>query len=190
MTCASIKVVRGAYLQCTGDAGHADNHRFAVEWTTTEEYVAPPPPPTIEEQLERLRSKYPDAVMQPKKGGWFTVKYTIPLPKEKYNRDSTWVAFDVPPGFPASHPENFLTDPNLRLSWGGFLPRADYGVHPFTDLFGEPKRKWETFEASHDLNVQIVFGRVQMWNPNHDTLFTYAMVIKHAILGAVCRRES
>lgn len=183
MNCDSIKVVDGDYLHCGGEAGHDGNHYFAVEWTTAEQYVPPPPPPTIEEQLERLRTKFPDIVMVPVGHGGYTVKFTLPLPKGKYNMDSVWVAFDVPPGFPAAHPKNFYTNPNLRYSYGGFLNRTDHGVHPLHDLFGVPKRKWETFENYCDVNVQIVFGNVQAWNPNYCTLFTYAMVIKHAMEG-------
>jgi Prokaryotic E2 family E len=183
MTCASIKVVNGAYLHCAGDDGHEDNHRFAVEWTTSEQYVPPPPRPTVEEQIERLRSKYPDLQVLPsevKEYGGFTVRYSIDLPKGKFNTDRTWVAFDVPPGFPAARPENFCTDPELRLSYGGFIRNTSHGVHP---RLGEAKRKWKGVEYSWDVNVQVVHGRVQMWSPNHDTLFTYAMVIKHALEG-------
>ena len=181
IVCASIRKVDGNWYHCNGGAGHDGDHHFEIQWTTAEEYVPPPPPPTLEEQIARLRTRFPDAQLLPHKHGWYTVKFTLPLPKGKYNRESTWVAFDVPPGFPASHPENFLTDPDLRFSYGGWLPRTSEGIHPMHEIFGEPKREWGSAVYAYPINVQVVHGHVQMWNPNHSTIFTYAMVVKHAI---------
>lgn len=198
--CESVKVVQGAHLKCVETSEH-ENHRFIAEWTTDEQYVAPPPPPTVDEQFTRLLTKFPDAVAYDKDGkvlttlsghkyGWFTVRFSLGLPQGKYNMDNVWVAFDVPPGFPASHPENFYTDPDLRLAHGGYIRNTSHGTRKG---FGEPKRKWKTFEImpyNDPVNVQLVHGHVQAWNPNHDTLFTYAMVIKHGIQGQwMSRRE-
>lgn len=137
----------------------------------------------FEEQFARVTTKYPDAVILCKPDaklqyGGFTIAYTLDLPKEQFNRERTWIAFDVPPGFPAAHPRDFFTDPELRLASMSFIGRNSWFVHP---LLGEAKQKWGTFEASWDLNAQIIHGYVQMWNPNQSSLYTYAMVIKHAL---------
>lgn len=160
----------GPWLHCTRGEHADDKHSFSHEWTTSQQYVPPPPPPTIAEQMERLRSKFPDAQRIEREYG-FTVKFTLSLPKGRYNRDSAWVAFDVPPGFPAAHPSNFYTERDLRYKFGGCLNRSDYYVHP---KLGD---------------CMIVFGNVQAWNPNHCTLFTYAMVMKHAIEKGMFWRE-
>ena len=135
----------------------------------------------FEEQFARVTTKYPDAVLLCKPDakliyGDFTIAYTVDLPKGRFNRERTWVAWDVPPGFPASHPKNFYTDPDLRLSSGSFIRRNSWFVHP---LLGEPKQEGEGF--AWDSNAQIIHGHVQMWNPNQSSLYTYAMVIKHAL---------
>jgi len=169
-------------------------HDFKI----SKKYIPPPPPPTMDEQLAQLRAKFPDTVAYDKDGkllttladhkyGWFTVSWTMPLPKGGFNMDEVRVAFDVPPGFPASHPENYLTDPDLRLSFGGYIRNTSHGIHK---AFGEPKREWKTFkQLNYDVNVQIVHGHVQMWSPNHDTLFTYAMVIKRSLWGQWIQRQ-
>jgi hypothetical protein len=194
MDCGSMIVKHGGYLRCQLESGHEEDHSFVIRWSNSEAYVPPPPPPTIDEQVDSLRTKFPDVAAFDKDGnlltslaehkyGWFTLRWTMPLPEGKYNMDKVWVAFDVPPGFPAARPENFYTDPDLRLSWGGYIRNTSHGVRKG---FGTPKHKWKTFEImpyNEPVNVQLVHGHVQAWNPNHDTLFTYAMVIKQAMHG-------
>jgi hypothetical protein len=136
----------------------------------------------FEEQIRRLATKYPDVVILCKPDakleyGGFTVAYTVSLPKGRFNLERTWVAWDVPPGFPASHPKNFYTDPDLRLSYGGFIRKNSWYLHP---LLGAGNLKGGLVHES-PVNAQIIHGYVQMWNPNQSSLYTYAMVIKHAL---------
>jgi hypothetical protein len=59
-------------------------------------------------------------------------------------------------------------------------------VHP---RFGGARRVWGTSTHFSDVNVQIVHGHVQMWNPNQSSLFTYAMVVRCALRSPWLTRE-
>jgi hypothetical protein len=136
----------------------------------------------VDEQVARVATRYPDVLVLSRpdsslKYGGFTLFYTVNLPKGKFNMERTWIAWDVPPGFPASQPRNFYCDPNLRMSYGGFIRKNSWYLHP---LLGAGNLKGGLIHES-PVNAQIVHGYVQMWNPNHSSLFTYAMVIKHAL---------
>lgn len=166
--CKSLYVTReGNYLHCQGGDHTDGQHSFAVTWDDEHQYVPPPPPPTVNEQFERLKFKFPDAERvyaekKPGKYAAFTLKFTMKLPKG-YNKEEATIAFDVPPSFPCSAPSNFFIDKDVRYSSGGWLGRSNKYFH---SLIGE---------------MIIVYGHVYSWNPNHDTLYTYAMVIKRGL---------
>lgn len=189
MSCKSVLAKYGTCYRCVLKPGHRGAHKFAISWTTAEEYVPPPPPPTMNEQFERLKSKYPDAtaygivgdcftsyktakgtLVLPERGG-FSVWFTMDLPPGKFNRDKVWVAFDVPPGFPMNPPKDVMTDKDLQMSYGGHNWRGNRTMDKF---YGD---------------CQWIFVRLHHWNPVHDSLYTYAMVIKQGFEKIAGRKQ-
>jgi hypothetical protein len=56
---------------------------------------------------------------------WLVVK-EFPLPRG-WNREATWVVILAPPGYPTTPPDNFYTDPELRLA-NGASPSNTSGI--------------------------------------------------------------
>jgi len=115
----------------------------------------------IEEQFAILNEEYPAAVLTPLMDGSFTV--TIPgvhLPVG-WSASVSTVRFVIPVGYPASRPDCFWADNELRLA-SGATPQNS-GANPLP----------------HHSGPLLWFSwHVQSWSPNSDTLTTYMNVIR------------
>jgi hypothetical protein len=135
-----------------------------------------------EEQLEQLRKAYPSAVVRSHGDReWSGHLVTIPHfrlrktgTRNRWDRDEVTIHFVVPAGFPGAQPDSFWADPDLKLVGGGGTYRmetpkgADWRVFPEVTPPGWKKEGG--------------FGRffrlhLQAFNPNHDTIYTFAKVI-------------
>jgi hypothetical protein len=144
--------------------------------------------PYIEDGVERLRTKWPQTNYEKSRSGaHLIIVPSVILPKG-YRETICTVLFEAPPGFPAAHPENFYTDIEIRL--------ADGSIPHYTLPFNEP------FDFVNHHGIRIAGGgygnfpghiwpawrkcmwwkwRVQMWNPNHSSLYTYIQVIRQRL---------
>jgi hypothetical protein len=115
----------------------------------------------IEKQFSELESKHAGATRNLLPDGSHVVSIpNVPLPPG-WNARSTTVLFVVPVGFPASRPDCFWTDANLRLA-NGINPQ-NTGNNP---LPGQTQAYlWFSWH-------------VQKWSPNADSLSTYLHVIE------------
>lgn len=116
----------------------------------------------IEVQYQKLKGSYPTAELQRRDDG--TAVISIPdfaLPSG-WNVAATTVYILVPVGYPHAKLDSFWADGNLRLANNG-MP-ANTGNN---NTVGEGKL-WFSYHTSH-------------WNPNLDTLLTYANVIKQRL---------
>ncbi len=86
-----------------------------------------------------ISSDYPERV----------ILKNVPLP-DGYNKKTSMIIFEVPPGYPFAIPDSFYTDSDLRLSYGGFPP---------------------------DINTTKIalnwYHRLETWSPEKDTLVTF-----------------
>jgi hypothetical protein len=117
-----------------------------------------------EEQGEELKQKFPGATcVRAPDGSYLITVPNVPLP-EGWNPRMTTVRFIAPVGFPASRPDCFWTDANLRLV-GGRNP-SNTGPNPMP----------------HGPNPLLWFSwHVQRWSPNSDSLLTYFRVIENRL---------
>jgi hypothetical protein len=116
----------------------------------------------VEEQHEELAKKFCGATCVKSPDGSYLV--TVPnfvLP-EGWTPNTTTVRFIAPVGFPASRPDCFWTDHNLRLE-GGRNPQ-NTGQNPLP----------------HGPNPLLWFSwHVEKWSPNSDSLLSYFRVIEN-----------
>jgi len=110
-------------------------------------------------ELDLVRSKYKVKEVDPNLG-WFIVDHALP---PAYNKERTDVLVQIPPSLPAGHPDNFLTEPDLRLKNGS--PPGNTGQGPA--IAG---RSW----------LQFSFHVQGGWNPHPepergDNLLTYLL---------------
>ncbi len=73
--------------------------------------------PRLEEEFRILKIQYPDLEHAPS-CDWFVIQQTLP---SGWNKEIVRLLVQVPVGYPASPPDNFYTDPDLRLA-NGNLP--------------------------------------------------------------------
>lgn len=74
---------------------------------------------TFEERIRRevdlVRHQYGAAEFDSAHGALLIPEFPLP---SGWNRSETWVLILVPPGYPTTPPDNFYTDPGLRLASG------------------------------------------------------------------------
>ncbi len=116
----------------------------------------------IEQHLALLKSIYPEAFLTRLPSGAHLV--TIPNVRipAGWNQDVVTLLFVAPPGYPGAQPDCFWVEPTgIRLEHG------------------------QTPQGTNDSNAIPEVGQrgtwfswhVQHWNPNHDSLVTYANVV-------------
>lgn len=119
----------------------------------------------LEEQLEVLRSQYPDvAVRHLPSGAALVVLPHVPL-AEGWSKKSTAVSFLAPVGYPHAKPDCFWTDADLRLA-SGATP-ANTAGNPIPEI-NEGGHLWFSWHTAQ-------------WNPNRDSLLTYVNVVKNRL---------
>lgn len=118
-----------------------------------------------EEQGQELAKLHPGTTcMRIPDGSYLVTVPDVVLP-EGWEPKTTTVRFIAPVGFPASKPDCFWTDVNLRLT-GGRNPQ-NTGNTPLPS--GPNPLLWFSWH-------------VQKWSPNSDSLLTYFRVIKNRFL--------
>jgi hypothetical protein len=151
----------------------ADGKELVID----DKYIPPLPRPTLDEELKMAASKYPDITMHKGFGnlnGYGNViEFTLPL-SDAWNKKSVKIGFLLPLGYPGNHPGG----PGLIGFWsvGGDL-RTSYGAYPNRTDLRYIERKADTGERP----CLVHFGSLQHWNPNHDTILTYARTIDWAL---------
>lgn len=117
----------------------------------------------LEEQIEILRSQYPDvSVRHLPSGAALIVLPHMPLPSG-WSKQATNVSFLAPVGYPHAKPDCFWADADLRLASGA--PPANTGGNPIPEI-NEHGHLWFSWHTAQ-------------WNPNRDSLLTYVNVIKN-----------
>ena len=119
-------------------------------------------PDRLQLELELLRQRY-TAVEHGEDGGWVLMG-EVPLPSG-WDRPSTEVLVVIPPGYPATPPDNFFVTVGLRLQSG--QPPSNYSESQ--TLIG---RQWGQF-SFHS----------QEWNPSAelnegDNLLTFMLLVE------------
>ncbi len=118
-----------------------------------------------EEQFQELAKQFPGATSAKAADGSCLIKIpNVELP-DGWIPKMTTVWFVAPVGYPASKPDCFWTDLNLRLT-GGRNPQ-NTGQTPL--LNGPNPLLWFSWHA-------------QKWSPNFDSLLTYFRVIRNRFL--------
>jgi hypothetical protein len=139
-------------------------------------YVPPPPRPTLEEEIKMAATKYPDVSMHKGFANLFgagtVIEFTLPL-SSAWNKKETQIGFLLPPGYPSNPPGGpgligFWSDEDLRTSYGAWPDKTDVRF----------------VERDPDTSARkrlVHFGSLQAWNPNRDTILTYARTIDLAL---------
>jgi hypothetical protein len=118
-----------------------------------------------EEQGVELATKRPGATCVPLPNGSYLVTVPNVILPEGWTFNTTTVRFLAPVGFPASRPDCFWADLDLRLK-GGCMPQ-NTSQNP---LPNEPSPLlWFSWH-------------LQKWDPNSDSLLTYLRVIENRFL--------
>ncbi len=135
-----------------------DRYELAIR----EKYI-PVVSPTLEEQLEELRKRFPDAEWAHDFGdGARSLRFTLSL-SQGWNRESVHIWFDVPAGFPYAVPRNcWVEELDFRLANGGLPWRVGQRPHRSGRL------------------MLLFIGGVQSWEPQACRLLTYAHTIRVA----------
>lgn len=118
----------------------------------------------LEEHFRQLSDAFPSAKLDPRPDGSAVVQIQdFPVPSG-WNAPKTAVLFVVPVGYPIAKPDTFWTDENLRLSTGGMPANASINAN----YGGAKPMLWFSFHPNS-------------WNPQVDSLFTYAMLIRRRL---------
>lgn len=119
----------------------------------------------IDIQLERLRTRVGEVVVQEIAGTGLVLRVpTVPLPAG-WSKQQTGVAFVAPQGYPFAKPDCFWTDPDLRLA-NGNVPQNAQLNNPIPGL--PDPLLWFSWH-------------VEPWNPNRDDLVTWFTLIKRRL---------
>lgn len=79
--------------------------------------------PIVEEQIERLRTRWPQAHFEPcSSGSSLVIIPSVTLPKG-YDKTICTLLFVAPPGYPGAVPADFFTDDFLGLDLPQVTPR-------------------------------------------------------------------
>lgn len=114
----------------------------------------------LQSQFESIKSKYPNATMDPLPSG----AAVITLPNEKlpegWNKQFSTIKFIAPSGYPFGNPDCFWADTDLRLM-NGTMPQAS------------------NISAPPELTEPLLWfsWHVGSWNANRDNLLSYVGVI-------------
>jgi hypothetical protein len=118
----------------------------------------------VDQQFAVLLRGFQGANLERRSDGTCVVKLpNLPLPRG-WNRGSATAWFVVPVGFPVAQPDTFWTDADLRLEHGGFPANTNVN----TNHGGPDPRLWFSFHPTR-------------WDPNRDTLTTFARLIEHRL---------
>lgn len=133
---------------------------------------APPRKPmdAIRSGVEQLRRKWPQAHAVPGADGSHLVFLPTFALAKGYDATVCTALFIAPPYFPTTAPTHFFTDIEIRLK-NGAQPHytSMNNTWPIDRLWPQ----WAKCQRWHWI--------VQGWNPNHSSLFTYAMVIRNRL---------
>ncbi len=112
-------------------------------------------------QFEQLKKRFPDAQLTSLSDGSSLVSIPgVALTAGRWSKERTTAYFIAPNGFPVAKPDCFWVEPDVRLA-SGALPKNS-GVQ--SPPFGDGPKLWFSWH-------------VEPWNPNRDTLTSYAQVI-------------
>ena len=119
----------------------------------------------LEEQIEVLRSQYPDVAVRSLPSGAALVLLPNVLLPEGWSKNSTAIRFLVPVGYPHAKPDCFWADADLRLASGDTPANTGGTAIPEINEAGHLWFSWHTAR----------------WNPNRDSLLTYVNVVKNRL---------
>jgi hypothetical protein len=117
----------------------------------------------FEKQFEELKRFYPSAQQTPQPTGAVLIEIPDFRVPPGWNRETVTVIFLAPPGYPGAQPDCFWVEPApVRLS-GDRTPQGTNDSNPIPGI--GPRGTWFSWH-------------LQSWNPNQDSLLSYAGVIK------------
>jgi len=79
----------------------------------------------VREEIELLKKQFPE-LQHGDQLDWGLIPELV-LPPERFNKSSTKVLFRIPVGYPATGPDNFFVDADLRLKGGANPPAFNIG---------------------------------------------------------------
>lgn len=123
----------------------------------------------IADGIERLRMYWPQSHAEEGPHGNHLIVVPSVVPAKGYDKTICTVLFIAPAGFPAACPWKFCTDIEIRLADKSFPRMTTLGY----DLSHYGWAQWRELQLWH--------WKLQMWNPNTDTLFTFMNVIKQRL---------
>jgi hypothetical protein len=123
----------------------------------------------IAEGIQRLRVYWPQSHAVEGERGHHLIVVPSVVPARGYDKSICTVLFIAPAGFPAARPWKFWTDAEIRLANNSFPRMTTWGC----DLADYGWPQWK--------DLQLWHWKLQMWNPNTDTLFTFMNVIKERL---------
>lgn len=127
--------------------------------------------PILERQFEALKALYPEATSTPLANGAHLIRLpNLPLP-HGWDRTDVTVYFVTPPGYPAAQPDCFWTEQRLRLANIVEPPQNSNETNTIPDAAAVAVGTWFSWH-------------LQGWNPNQDSLVTYAKVIRQRLKPA------
>jgi Prokaryotic E2 family E len=127
--------------------------------------------PYIVDGMERIRTRYPQTHFEKNRTGSHVVFVpSVKLP-DQYRENICTVLFVVPPGFPATCPDHFFTDIEVRCKDGKMPHNTNIGNGEYLAQLGFPQ--WR--------HCQWWSWHLQLWNPNQSSLYTYMRVIEERL---------
>ncbi len=133
--------------------------------------------PYIETGIERLRSRWPQShYAKDEHGAHLIVVPSVKLPSS-HDASICTVLFVAPPGFPGSVPSDFFTDIDLRLMKGE--PFDPWPTHTLPSFHTNAETLLRN--CPQWMHCQWWKWRLQAWNPNSDTLYTYMQTIRRRL---------
>jgi hypothetical protein len=128
----------------------------------------------IEDGIERLRTEWPQSHHERNEHGYHLIVVPgVALPKG-WDKTTCTVLFLAPPGYPAARPDHFFTDVEVRLADKSWPHWTNMGNGALLGRLGWPQWK----------DCQWWSWHLQMWSPNHGSLFTYMKVIQQRLSPA------
>lgn len=143
----------------------------------------------INEGVKLLRHRWPQTHAVPSEFGHTLI--TVPSVELRgYDKDICTVLFVAPAGFPATPPNGFFTDIEIRLAnghWPTYTKAFNANPLPYPEEFArmgfvndgsvlEFKRIWPQWSQ-----VMRWWWRLQAWDPNRSGLVTYMNVIRQRL---------
>lgn len=126
--------------------------------------------PILERQFAELKILYVNAEIRSLPSGAHLIKLpNLQLP-HGWDRTEVSVYFVTPPGYPAAQPDCFWTEQTLRLVGNPQPPQNSNEINPIP-------------EAAVAVGTWFSW-HLQGWNPNQDSLVTYAKVIRQRLKPA------